>query len=225
LGLGPLGRGPMGAQSARCRPRDDRGARPERRSKRDRAGPDTASWLLSRHPRSSRARHTARCLVHSHRRWCRSRPSGGSGRGPTCLRTPPNWMTTAAEARGSGSTTSQDRWRRSQAAIALLRWAGSPHSRVAFCPPRKRRSSPRALAPVGQPRTACDEGGVDEQVGDQAKRLNRHRRFEQVSTNVRGQANHQASPATSAARSWALTAPAPVRRVPTASHRPQGSMR
>ena len=85
------------------RPRDHRRGRPERRSKRDRAGPGTASWLLSRHPRSSRARHTARCLVHSHRRWCRSRPSGGSGRGPTCLRTPPNWMTTAAEARDRAS--------------------------------------------------------------------------------------------------------------------------
>ena len=95
----PLGRGPMGAKSARCRSCDDLGARSEGRSNRHRAGPDTASWLLPRHPRPSCARHTARCLVHSRRRRCRSRPSGGSGRGPTCLRTPPHWVTTANEAR------------------------------------------------------------------------------------------------------------------------------
>src|SRR4029453_10345202 len=46
---------------------------------------------------------------------------------------------------GSGSTTSQDRWPRSQARIAWLRWAGSPsHTSVAFCPPRKRRSPSRS---------------------------------------------------------------------------------
>src|SRR5829696_4685288 len=64
----------------------------------DRAGPDTASRVLSRHPRPARARHTVRCLVHSHRRWGRSRPSVGSGRGSACLRTPPTSMKVAAEA-------------------------------------------------------------------------------------------------------------------------------
>src|SRR4029434_7439317 len=40
------------------------------------------------------------------------------------------------------STTSQERWLRIQARMARLRWAGSPsHSRVAFSPPRNRRSS------------------------------------------------------------------------------------
>ena len=78
----------MGAQSARCRLRDGHRAPPERRSKCDRAGPDTASWILSRHPWSSRARHPARCPLHSHRRWGRSRPPTGSGRGSSCLRTP-----------------------------------------------------------------------------------------------------------------------------------------
>jgi len=51
--------------------------------------PPQASWVLSRHPWSSRARQAVRCLVHSHRRWGRSRPSVGSGGGSTCLRTPP----------------------------------------------------------------------------------------------------------------------------------------
>jgi len=81
VGSGLLGAGPVGAQSARCRPRDNHRAPPERRSTCDRAGPDTASSVLSRRPRSSRARHTVRCLVHSHRRWGRSQPSVRSGRG------------------------------------------------------------------------------------------------------------------------------------------------
>jgi hypothetical protein len=89
LGLGSLGRGPMGAQSARCRPCDHYRAPPERRSTCDRAGPDAASRVLSRHPGPSRARHTIRCLVHSHHRWGRSGTSVGSGRGSACLRTPP----------------------------------------------------------------------------------------------------------------------------------------
>ena len=40
-------------------------------------------------PGPDRARHTVRYLVHPHRQWSRSRPSFGSGRGSTCLRTPP----------------------------------------------------------------------------------------------------------------------------------------
>jgi len=64
-------------------------ARPQGRRKCDRAGPATASWVLSRHPWSSRAKQAVRCLVHSHRRWGRSRPSVGSGSRSTCLRTPP----------------------------------------------------------------------------------------------------------------------------------------
>ena len=74
VGLGPLGRGPVGAQSARGRPRDHHRAPPERRSPCDRAGPDTARRVLSRRPWSARARHPVRGLVHSHRRWGRSRP-------------------------------------------------------------------------------------------------------------------------------------------------------
>jgi pimeloyl-ACP methyl ester carboxylesterase len=47
---------------------------------------------------------------------------------------------------GSRSATSQDRWQRSQAAIARLRWAGSPsHSRVAFCPQAMRLRPLRRL--------------------------------------------------------------------------------
>jgi deazaflavin-dependent oxidoreductase (nitroreductase family) len=56
---------------------------------------------------SSRARHPVGCLVHSHRRWGRSRPSVGSGRGSSCFRTPTSLMTSAAEA-GIGPVESPD---------------------------------------------------------------------------------------------------------------------
>jgi hypothetical protein len=107
LDLGPLGRRPLGAQSARCRPRDHHREPPDRRGTGDRAGPDTARWVLSRHPRSSCAGHPVGCLVRSDRRWGRSRPSVGSGRGSSCFRTPPTLMTSAAEA-GIGPVESPD---------------------------------------------------------------------------------------------------------------------
>ena len=62
---------------------------------RDRTGPDAAGRVLPRRPRSARARHPVRCLVHPHRRWGRSRRSGGSGRGSIGLRTSPDLITRA----------------------------------------------------------------------------------------------------------------------------------
>ena len=71
------------------RPCDHHRARPERRSSCDRAGPDRASGVLSRHAWSARSKHPVRSLVRSDRRRGRSGPSVGSGRGPGGLRTPP----------------------------------------------------------------------------------------------------------------------------------------
>ena len=104
-GSGPLGRRPVGAQSARCRPRDHHRAPPERRGHGDRAGPDPARRVLSRHPWSARPRHPVRGLVHPHRRSGRSRRSGGGRRGSTCLRTSPTSMKSAVEA-GDGPRAS-----------------------------------------------------------------------------------------------------------------------
>ena len=98
LDLGPLGRRPVGAQPARCRPRDHHRAPPERRGNCDRVGPDTASRVLSRHPWSARPRHTVRGLVRPHLRSGRSRRSFGGRRGSTCFRTPLASMKSAVEA-------------------------------------------------------------------------------------------------------------------------------
>jgi hypothetical protein len=92
-----LGRCPVGAQPARRRPRDHHRAPPGGRGTCDRAGPHTTSRVLPRRPPPARARRTVRCLVHSHRRWGRSRPSVGSGRGSARLRTAPTSMRAASE--------------------------------------------------------------------------------------------------------------------------------
>ena len=89
VGLGSLGRGPLGAQSAGCRPRDRsryRGRKEEvRATELDR---DRESRVLSRHPWSGRATHPARRHVHSLRRWGRSRRSDRSGGGAPGVRAP-----------------------------------------------------------------------------------------------------------------------------------------
>ena len=82
LGLGPVGRRPVGAQPARRRAaRPSRCAAGRKRS-RDRAGPDAADRVLPRRPRSGRPRHAVRRPVHPDGRRRRCRRSVGSGRGP-----------------------------------------------------------------------------------------------------------------------------------------------
>ena len=65
--------------------------------------PARASRVLPRHPRSGRARHAVRVLVHPRRRRRRSPPSAGSGRWPMRLRAPPARM--RSPTRGSVSWT------------------------------------------------------------------------------------------------------------------------
>ena len=74
LGLGPVGRRPLGAQPARRGPGDHHRPPPEGGRRRDRAGPGAAGRVLSRRPRSGRAQHPVRGPVHPDRRRRRSRP-------------------------------------------------------------------------------------------------------------------------------------------------------
>ena len=88
------GSGPHGATSTGCATCALPAARPSpcaagrRRSRATELDPTQRVAFFRDILGPRRARHPVRRPVHSHRRRGRSRPSGGSGRGSSCLRTP-----------------------------------------------------------------------------------------------------------------------------------------
>ena len=88
--LGSVGRGQLGAQSARRRPSDDHRTRRSGGGYGDGARRAAASRVLPRHPCAVRPTHPVRFGLRSLARRRRPEPSGRCRPGPTSLRAPPD---------------------------------------------------------------------------------------------------------------------------------------